>query len=90
MLGVDMSADAMVKEFETSTHFKTYAGERDPSLSANCNALLALVHQKELLEYSTQIQKVTKFLCDYWWDADGAVQDKWVCHQANKARLLLG
>jgi hypothetical protein len=77
MLGLHMSVDTMVKEFETSTHFKTYAGERDPSFSANCNALLALVHQKDVLSYSTQIHKATKFLCNHWWDADRAVKDKW-------------
>lgn len=89
MLGQHVSADAMVDEFDTPTHFKTFAGERDPSLSANCNALLALVHQKDMLSYSTQIQKAAKFLCDHWWNADGSVKDKWVCGQPIRQRKFV-
>lgn len=67
----------MLKVFETATHFQTYTGERDPSFTANCNVLSALLAQPDAINYGSQIQKVTKFLCDYWWRSDGKIKDKW-------------
>lgn len=77
VLGRDASPQQMIKVFEANTHFRTYPGERDPSLTANCNALSALLHQPDVRTYGSQIQKITKFLCDYWWKSDGKIKDKW-------------
>jgi hypothetical protein len=77
VLGRDANPQQMIKVFEANTHFRTYAGERDPSLTANCNALSALLHQPDVRTYGRQIQKITKFLCDYWWNSDGKIKDKW-------------
>ncbi|EXL39270.1 hypothetical protein FOCG_18115 [Fusarium oxysporum f. sp. radicis-lycopersici 26381] len=77
ILGRAPSPLQMLNIFEVTTHFRTYAGERDPSLTANCNALSALLEQPDVINYATQIQKTTKFLCDYWWQSDGKIKDKW-------------
>jgi aphidicolan-16beta-ol synthase/syn-copalyl-diphosphate synthase len=79
VLGRPVSLESMIQTFEADTHFRTYAGERDPSCTANSNALLALLHQPDVSLYSNQILKITKFLCDYWWTRDGRIEDKWVC-----------
>jgi hypothetical protein len=71
-------ADTMVQHFEGESHFRTYASERDPSFSANCNVLLALLHQQDTIRYEAQILKTARFLCKYWWDVHGAPRDKWV------------
>lgn len=76
-LGRVASPLQMAKVFEANTHFRTYQGERDPSLTANCNALAALLTQPDVMNYGSQIQKTTKFLCDYWWHSDGQIRDKW-------------
>ncbi|KAF2964174.1 hypothetical protein GQX73_g9398 [Xylaria multiplex] len=77
MLGRPVSPKTLIEVFEADTHFRTYAGERDPSPTANCNALLALLHQPDVSLFSTQIHKVAKFLVDFWWKADGKIVDKW-------------
>jgi hypothetical protein len=71
-------ADPMIQHFEAESHFRTYASERDPSFSANCNALLALLHQQDPPRYEAQILKIAQFLCGYWWDTHGTPCDKWV------------
>ncbi|KAI3390347.1 hypothetical protein diail_10006 [Diaporthe ilicicola] len=76
-LGLEASPRQMIKVFEANTHFRTYPGERDPSLTANCNALSALLHQPDVMLYGSQIQKITRFICDYWWQSDGKIKDKW-------------
>ncbi|KAI1745503.1 Copalyl diphosphate synthase [Xylaria scruposa] len=77
MLGRPVSPKTLIDVFEAETHFRTYAGERDPSPTANCNALLALLHQPDVSLFSGQILKVAKFLVDFWWQADGKIVDKW-------------
>ncbi|KAK7976643.1 salicylate synthetase [Apiospora arundinis] len=77
MLGRPASPQSMIQAFETETHFCTYPGERDPSPTANCNALLALLGQSDVSLYSAQIQKLAHFLCDVWWNTDGRIADKW-------------
>lgn len=79
MLGSCIGAENMLRSFEAENHFRTYPGERDPSFSANCNVLIALLHQSDVSRYSTQISKAVKFLCTYWWDSDARIKDKWVC-----------
>ncbi|OJJ82720.1 uncharacterized protein ASPGLDRAFT_59136 [Aspergillus glaucus CBS 516.65] len=77
MLGDPVPATGLLSEFEGKTHFRTYQGERDPSFTANCNALLALLSQPDLPALAPQIEKATTFLCDTWWEADGHIGDKW-------------
>lgn len=77
-LGYRVGPEKMIDEFESESHFKTYRLERDPSFSANANALLALLHQPEAFHFTTQILKAARFLCDYWWNSDNEISDKWV------------
>lgn len=68
----------MIKEFEAKDHFRTYCSERDPSLSANCNVLLALLYSDNVSRYMPQILKCVKFICMCWWENAGSIKDKWV------------
>lgn len=67
----------MIAEFETDTYFKTYMTERNPSFSANCNVLCALLYGPDPNVYADQIFKAASFLCNSWWE--GPLKDKWVC-----------
>jgi hypothetical protein len=78
LLGVEAQADEMVAEFEAPTHFKTYSLERNPSLSANCNVLNALLHTPNPDIYLAQIEKCVRFLCQEWWQSGNRLEDKWV------------
>lgn len=77
-IGRDASPRDMIETFENGTHFRTYLTERNPSFSANCNALLALLHQDVPQDYTAQITKTCGFLCDTWWTSISRIQDKWV------------
>lgn len=75
---IDVPWDSILKVFEGPSHFRTYKSERDPSFSANCNLLIALLHTRDLTRVTTQIAKATSFLYDVWWNSTGHIQDKWV------------
>ncbi|OJD36443.1 ent-kaurene synthase [Diplodia corticola] len=77
MLDVNISPNQMVHHFEAKGHFRTYSSERDPSLSANCNVLVALLHMDDVSRYSAQILKCVRFICGCWWESDAAITDKW-------------
>ncbi|EHA49536.1 ent-kaurene synthase [Pyricularia oryzae 70-15] len=77
MMGFRKPATRMIEDFETETHFRTYPSERDSSFSANCNVLLALLHHPAPSQHTSQIKKVAGFLCNKWWNTDGAIKDKW-------------
>jgi aphidicolan-16beta-ol synthase/syn-copalyl-diphosphate synthase len=66
----------MINEFDGEGHFRTYKMERNPSFSANANALVALLYTPEPSIYIDQISKTASFLCDAWWE--GTINDKWV------------
>ena len=66
----------MIAAFESEDHFKTFQIERNPSFSANCNILIALLFVSEPNKYAPQILKATVFLCDLWYNGDA--KDKWV------------
>ena len=66
----------MIAEFETKALFKTYTTERNPSFSANCNVLCALLYVADPNIYAAQISKAAFFLCNSWWE--GSFKDKWV------------
>lgn len=78
LLQQQVSPDAMLKAFEADHHFKTYPHERDPSFSANCNVLLALLHAENPSQYESQIEKASRFLHKHFRESpDLEVQDKW-------------
>ncbi|KAL4871888.1 hypothetical protein BDV12DRAFT_194031 [Aspergillus spectabilis] len=77
LLDKPLSTRGLLDEFEGPTHFRTYHSERDPSFTANCTVLLALLSRSDASKLATQIQNPTAFLCDIWWIADGHTGDKW-------------
>ncbi|QGA21613.1 hypothetical protein EYB26_009324 [Talaromyces marneffei] len=77
LLNQPVSVDAMLKEFEEEHHFKTYSQERNPSFSANCNVLLALLYSQDVSLYSAQIEKAIRFLYKQFKDSALDVRDKW-------------
>lgn len=78
LLGKPTSSKAMVETFESKSHFITYPGERDPSFTANCNVLLALLASPETSEHVPQIEKAARFLYTYWFESNDQIKDKWV------------
>ncbi|MCJ1478595.1 hypothetical protein MMC13_007276 [Lambiella insularis] len=55
--------------------FQTYVGERNGSLSANCNVLNALLECPDSVQYQDSIESISSFICEAWWT--GNIQDKW-------------
>ena len=78
LLGEPVSPDPMIKVFEADDHFRTFGEERDPSFTSNCHVLQALLNEKDVCRYSSQILKTTEFICNFWWRNDGQLKDKWV------------
>lgn len=76
LLGKDVSVQRMLSEFENSTHFYTYAGERNPSYSSNCNVCMCLLRRDNVFDYTTQVVKSAAFLSRHWYA--GNTKDKWV------------
>ncbi|ETS04533.1 Ent-kaurene synthase [Trichoderma reesei RUT C-30] len=75
-LGVHVDRAPLIWSFESSNRFKTYRLERTPSVSANCNVLVALLTSPDDVDlYVPQIEKAVRFLCGSW-NADH-LQDKW-------------
>ncbi|KAJ5663603.1 hypothetical protein N7507_004334 [Penicillium longicatenatum] len=70
------NCDAMLKAFESSSHFKTYNLETNESFSANCNVTIALLGSKDPSRYIPQISKAMEFLCNAW--ENGQWSDKWI------------
>jgi hypothetical protein len=73
-----VSPKAMIKVFERADHFTTFGSERDPSFTSHCHVLLALLAQKNVAEYTPQIEKAVRFMCKAWWKSDYRIKDKWV------------
>ncbi|KAF5708818.1 gibberellin cluster-kaurensynthase [Fusarium globosum] len=84
-----VSPDIMIKVFESKDHFTTFGSERDPSLTSNLHVLLCLLKQPELSDYSSQILKTTLFICQWWWDSDHHVKDKWNLSHLYPTMLLV-
>lgn len=76
VLGKRVRPDRLIEVFENGGHFRTYAGERNPSFSANCNILSALLHGAEPGQYLREIELALRFLCDI--HSSGDMRDKWV------------
>ncbi|KAI9886142.1 MAG: hypothetical protein M1823_002045 [Watsoniomyces obsoletus] len=76
LLGKPACPKRMITYFKANHgHLMTYLAERNPSFSANCNGLMALLHAPDVQEHAASISALAAFLCDGWWD--GTVQDKW-------------
>lgn len=69
----------LVNKFETARCFKTYELERNPSLSANCNVVLALLELEHESndQYASQIEKALMFLLGLVETEDRGITDKW-------------
>lgn len=72
----DTNPDQMIKTFHNVDYFRTYQAERNPSFSANCNVLMALLHFRDPRNYTEIISKVTDYLSAAWFK--GSIRDKWV------------
>lgn len=77
LLDRPVSPRQLLDAYETSSHFKTYSKERNPSFSTNCNVLLALLYTAQPSDYLSQIEKIATFLCNSCWVSDGPSKDKW-------------
>ncbi|KAI6774712.1 hypothetical protein HG530_001470 [Fusarium avenaceum] len=84
-----VSPDLMIKVFERKDHFTTFGSERDPSLTSNLHVLLSLLKQPALSQYHPQILKTTLFICQWWWDSDHHVKDKWNLSHLYPTMLLV-
>jgi hypothetical protein len=77
-IGKPFPLDALFPAFELPTHFQCFQFERNPSLSTNCNVLIALLAYPQPAKYSSQILKAATFIIQEYWTTEGMVQDKWV------------
>ncbi|KAF2792940.1 Ent-kaurene synthase [Melanomma pulvis-pyrius CBS 109.77] len=69
------TAEKLIDHFWTGNFFRTYTSERNPSLSANCNALKTLLALPDAELYSSYISRTVTFLCEMW--ENGGIKDKW-------------
>lgn len=77
LLGSDTSPERMISTFKTDDgHILTYPSERDPSFSANCNALIAILQAPGVSKHVQLIESLTEYLCQSW--SSGRLKDKWV------------
>ncbi|KAF5345036.1 hypothetical protein D9758_010408 [Tetrapyrgos nigripes] len=76
-IGTPFPLDDMLDAFELPTHFQCYQHERNPSVTVNCNVLMALLHHSDPGKYSKQIMKTTEFVLKEYWNTKVLVQDKW-------------
>ena len=63
-LGISISPDRMIQEYEQLECFKTYASERNPSFSTNWNVMITLLQATGPIKYGQQIQKIARYLCE--------------------------
>ena len=76
-LGRPTSPEKMLSFFMADrAHLRTYPSERDPSFSANCNGLMAILHAPCSDKYLPHIETILDFLCTSY--LSGVVKDKWV------------
>ena len=78
MLGAQTSPERLVEQFDAPECFRTFPSERNPSFTANCNILKALVSSPSPEVYSQQIEKVARYICSLWSHSNGPIRDKWV------------
>lgn len=76
--GANVRIEPLLSSFETPTHFVTYKKEKNPGFSTNCNVLLCLLRQGDLLRHTTQVVKTARFLAKLYYE--NAAKDKFVSH----------
>ncbi|MCJ1245726.1 hypothetical protein MMC30_002930 [Trapelia coarctata] len=81
-----VSPDQLIAKFDNGVYFDTYVEESNPSFSANCNVLNALLHHPLPSQYTAQISRATEFLCNAWYH--GVLKDKWNLSPLYPAMLL--
>jgi len=69
--------DRLIKTFDSGTSFQTYQAERNPSFSANCNVLIALLQSPDSRQYTETVYRIVDYLCTAWFA--GSIRDKSVC-----------
>jgi hypothetical protein len=74
-LGEEVNFTPMIARFRSESYFRTYELEQNPSFSANCNILLALVQSNSVQDHLSEIETITRFLLSLW--NAGNVSDKW-------------
>ncbi|KAL9018650.1 MAG: hypothetical protein Q9185_004061 [Variospora sp. 1 TL-2023] len=93
LLGRRGFSSQIIDNFDSPQCLKTYKGERNPSLTANCNALLSvLLDSDDSRPYQPRylpIQKITRFICDSWWNTSGPLNDKWNLSPFYPAMLMV-
>ena len=82
-LGIPTPISALCHAFELDTHFQCYEFERNPSVTAQCNVLSALLEVFDQPEgissvQSRSIYKVAVFISEIFWTTSGHLDDKWV------------
>ncbi|TGJ80818.1 hypothetical protein E0Z10_g7954 [Xylaria hypoxylon] len=85
-LGRDMSVDSLLQAYEGESCFKTYPGERNSSISANCNVLICLLTRDDPMAFCVQITKILHFVSRQL--ILGASNEKWHCHRFYWQMLL--
>lgn len=88
LLGHTVSPQGLIIRHEAREYFKTYTQDRTPSFVTNCRVLKALL---DLLpansEQMPQVEKIVKFLCNYWWTTNGDIEDPSVCRESAEGML---
>ncbi|KAF2184211.1 hypothetical protein K469DRAFT_689529 [Zopfia rhizophila CBS 207.26] len=84
--GQNYGVSEMINEFGGESHFRTYALESNPSFSANCNVLLALLNASNPRIYCEAIFKALQYLLDTFEEA--TVRDKWNMATSYPSMLL--
>ncbi|KAG7007773.1 FAD-dependent monooxygenase [Physcia stellaris] len=76
LLGHKHSAKSLTEHFRSDDgHFYTYTGERNSSVSANCNVLRALLETPDPKSYMADVVSILGYLCESWWN--DCIKDKW-------------
>ncbi|CAG8953632.1 hypothetical protein HYFRA_00010091 [Hymenoscyphus fraxineus] len=79
---------SIVEHFDSPECLKTYQEERNPSLSANCNALLAiLLDSTTYPSKQVTIEKLVKYICLKSQQSD-SLEDKWNLSPYYSAMLM--
>ncbi|PWY96735.1 Ent-kaurene synthase [Aspergillus sclerotioniger CBS 115572] len=84
--GYHLLPDRLIEHFRDDDHFRTYPDERDPSISANCNVLCALLRTPDPGAYASEIEMTLMFL--YKQHNRGTLRDKWNTSQIYPRMLL--
>ncbi|KAK4174302.1 hypothetical protein QBC36DRAFT_43293 [Triangularia setosa] len=80
LIGLSTPASKLVTLVDRKTkevHFRTYAGERDASITTNCNCLTALSASPDASQHVDIIEMALRYLCSKWNTDPIGIRDKW-------------